>query len=126
MPRILLAASALIVTGAACASTVLAPVRPTADTPLRCELQLTETRGATELVARAHTAKALQGDYALKIHQRSAGGTATLTQSGPFEAGPGAPALLAETTLGGTRRSIEAELTVTSGNLHHRCHSADL
>ncbi|MCC5983987.1 MAG: hypothetical protein JJU42_06450 [Rhodobacteraceae bacterium] len=128
MPRFLLAATALIVTGAACATTVIAPARsvPKADTPLRCDLQITETRTGTELVARAHASRALKGSYALDIRQRGAGGSASIRQSGDFEAGPGEPAVLAETTLGGTRRSIEAELTLTSGKITRRCHSADL
>ena len=128
MPRILMAASALIITGAACASTVMTPARSVtkADAPLRCELQLTETRDGTELVARAHADRTLSGTYALDIRQRSAGGSATIRQSGDFEADPGKPALLAESTLGGTRRSIEAELTLTADQITRRCHSADL
>lgn len=128
MPRILLAATALIITGAACASTVIAPARsvPKADAPLVCELQITETRTGTELVARAHASRALEGTYALDIRQRGGGGSATIRQSGEFEAAPGKPVLLAETTLGGPRRSIEAELTLTSGKIMRRCHSADL
>lgn len=128
MPRILLAATALIVTGAACATTVIAPARsvPKADAPLRCELQITETRTGTELVARAHAGRALEGSYALDIRQRGAGGSATIRQSGAFEVAPGKPAILAETTLGGPRRSFEAELTLTSGKITRRCHSADL
>ncbi len=128
MTRFVLAATALIVTGAACASTALTPSKHMSDTdaPLRCEMQLTETRAGTELVARAHATRALTGTYALDIRQRSGGGSATIRQSGDFDATPGTPVLLAETTLGGTRRSVEAELTLTSGKITRRCHTAEL
>lgn len=81
--------------------------------PVRCELVLTETRGSTSIEGRVAADRAVRGTWRMTIAARSAGGRSTIAQSGDFSVGPGAPAVLGQTTLGGSRAQYRAELELT-------------
>lgn len=131
--RLPLAAAALIVTGAACATALGSnpmtrpaeghSARTTENAPLRCELRLSDTSGGgVEVTALAHADRPLSGSYALDIRQHSAGGgSASVRQSGNFDAAPGTPAKLTQSRFSGSRANLEASLTLTSGTLESRC-----
>jgi len=78
--------------------------------PVRCELILDEARGATTIQGRVTADRPVHGSYRLSITSSGNGGRATINQSGDFDARPGAPAILGETTLGGARRNYRADL----------------
>lgn len=81
--------------------------------PLRCELILSESRGATTIEGRVSSERAVTGTYRLSISSASSGGRAMINQSGDFEARPGAPAVLGQTTLGGNRGQYRADLELS-------------
>jgi hypothetical protein len=89
-----------------------APANTGGTGPVRCELVLDEARGSTTIQGRVTTERPVSGTYRLSIASRSAGGSATINQSGDFDARPGAPALLGQTTLGGARGNHRADLEV--------------
>ena len=81
--------------------------------PVRCELVLDEARGATTIEGRDSADRPVRGTYRLSISSSSSGGRAMINQSGDFEAGPGAPAVLGQTTLGGARSQFRADLELS-------------
>lgn len=81
--------------------------------PLRCELVLSESRGATTIEGRVSADRPVAGTYRLSIASSSSGGRAMIDQSGDFEARPGAPAILGQTTLGGNRAQYRADLELS-------------
>lgn len=81
--------------------------------PLRCELILSEARGATTIQGRVSAERPVAGTYRLSISSSSSGGRAMINQSGDFEARPGAPAILGQTTLGGPSGQYRADLELT-------------
>jgi hypothetical protein len=81
--------------------------------PIRCELILDETRGNTTIEGRVSTDRPVHGSYRLSITSSSSGGRAMINQSGDFTASPGSPAVLGQTTLGGTRAQYRADLEVS-------------
>jgi hypothetical protein len=89
--------------------------------PVRCELILDEARGSTTFQGRVTADRAVSGTYRLSITSRSAGGSAVIRQSGEFEAGPGAPALLGQTTLGGAPARHDADLELTIAGRRQSC-----
>lgn len=112
LPALVLGLSVAGFAAAACgipptsASTVSAP-------PLRCELILSEARGATTIEGRVSAERPVAGTYRLSISSSSSGGRAMINQSGDFEARPGAPAILGQTTLGGPSGQYRADLELT-------------
>ena len=85
----------------------------TSAAPLRCELILSEARGATTIQGRVSAERPVAGTYRLSISSSSSGGRAMINQSGDFEARPGAPAILGQTTLGGPSGQYRADLELT-------------
>ena len=81
--------------------------------PVRCELVLDEARGSTTIQGRVSADRPVSGSYRLSISSSSSGGRSMINQSGEFEARPGAPAVLGETTLGGARAQYRADLELT-------------
>ena len=123
MSPIPMAVTALIVTGAACATTLGSSymTNTRSDDPLRCELALSDVGNSVRVHAHAHVGKPMNGSYELDIHQRSAGGRSTIRQSGTFSASPGNPAQLGQATVSGSRSTIEADLTVRAGAHERHC-----
>jgi hypothetical protein len=97
-----------------------------AATPLRCEIALDAVGSGTEITGTVHSDRPVVGHYQMAITSRSAGGRATIRQSGAFEAGPDAPAILGETRLMGSPASQDVDLTVTINGERLRCGAADL
>ncbi|MCC5989626.1 MAG: hypothetical protein JJT95_18315 [Pararhodobacter sp.] len=81
--------------------------------PVRCELRIDALPGQTVFGGQVSADRPVHGSYRLGISSRSAGGSATISQSGDFEARPGVPALLGETRLGGTPAGYRAELEIS-------------
>jgi hypothetical protein len=80
--------------------------------PVRCEISISDARGSTTIEGRVNADRAVSGTYRLAISSRSSGGQAMINQSGDFTAGPNAPAVLGQTTLGGSRGQYRANLEV--------------
>lgn len=99
------------------------PVHASGD-PVRCELVLNEARGATTIEGRVSTDRPVSGTYRLSIASRSSSGSATINQSGDFDARPGSPALLGQTTLGGARANYRADLELNVGGRRLTCAEA--
>ncbi len=89
--------------------------------PLRCELRITERAGATTIAGRVSADRLVQGSYRLAIAAQGGGGSATISQSGEFEARPGAPAELGQATLGGSAARYRADLEILVDGLRLRC-----
>lgn len=89
--------------------------------PLRCEVVLDEARGSTSIAGRVSTDRPVSGTYRMSITSRSAGGSAVINQSGDFEARPGTPVVLGQTTLGGSRAQYRADLEVTVSGQRQSC-----
>lgn len=94
--------------------------------PLRCEIALDAVHGGTEITGTVHSDRPVVGSYALAITSRSAGGSATIRQSGAFQAGPDSPATLGETRLMGGPASQDVDLSVTVDGERLTCGTAAL
>lgn len=92
-----------------------------ADGPVRCEISITDARGATTIEGRVSADRTVSGTYQLAISSRSSGGQAMINQSGEFTASPAEPALLGQTTLGGSRAQYAADLDVRVNGERLRC-----
>ncbi len=113
----------LSATGIAAACAIPSVRASTSDpaAPVRCEISIDEARGATTIEGRVNATRRVNGEYRLAITSRSSGGSATINQSGDFSAGPDTPALLGETTLGGSRSQYRAELEIRFDGQRLRC-----
>ncbi|KPQ04801.1 MAG: hypothetical protein HLUCCA12_16270 [Rhodobacteraceae bacterium HLUCCA12] len=89
--------------------------------PVRCEIRIDDTQGATAIEGRVDADRPIRGHYRLSIASRSAGGSSTIDQSGEFQAAPGAPAILGQTTLGGSPGQYSAALDVDVEGARLRC-----
>lgn len=102
-----------------------APGSGPARAPLRCEIALDAVRGGTEITGIVTSdVRAVAGDYRLAITSRSAGGSATIRQSGAFQARPGQPAILGQTRLMGPPASQDVDLSVTVAGARLLCASS--
>jgi hypothetical protein len=101
-----------------------AQVIPASADPVRCEIVLDERRGMTTIEGRVSAGRAVAGSYRLAIRSASSAGSAAISQSGDFEARPGAPAILGQTTLSGPRASFRAELELNVGGQRLTCSEA--
>lgn len=93
----------------------------TAADPLRCELRIAERGATTVIEGRVSADRVVQGSYRLAIAARSSGGSAMINQSGEFEARPGMPAELGQTTLGGSAAQYRADLEIRVDGQRLRC-----
>ena len=89
--------------------------------PVRCEISITDARGATTIEGRVNADRPVSGTYHLAISSRSSGGQAMINQSGDFSATPATPATLGQTTLGGSRAQYAADLEVRVNGERLRC-----
>lgn len=104
---------AFTATAAACAMPISALDTPTNDSgPLRCEVVVTGPQGAPRFEGRVEADRPVSGTYRMEIQRIGAAGDARITQSGTFEAAPGAPALVGQASFGGDRAGYEAVLTL--------------
>jgi hypothetical protein len=94
---------------------------PASAEPVRCEIVLDERRGQTTIEGRVSAGRPVSGSYRLAIRAASAAGTSAISQSGAFEARPGAPAILGQTTLAGPRANFRAELELNVGGQRLTC-----
>lgn len=94
--------------------------------PLRCEIALDAVRGGTRIEGRVISATPVTGTYEMQITSRMGGGRASISQSGDFDARPGAPALLGETEMRGAPASHEVELEIRVGARRLSCAEAAL
>lgn len=118
-PAIVLGLSAATFVAAACA--IPASQASSRNAPVRCELILDETRGATTIEGRVSADRPVSGSYRLSITSSGAGGQASISQSGDFQAGPDRAAVLGTTTLAGTPARHRAELELTLPGESLRC-----
>lgn len=127
LPALALGGAVLGLAAAACAipaseaGTVTASASASAPAPVRCEVSITEARGATTIEGRVSAAHAVSGSYRLAILGRSAGGRSGITQSGDFSVSPDAPAMLGRTTLSGSRAQFTADLELRVNGEELRC-----
>ena len=89
--------------------------------PVRCEISITDSRGATTIEGRVSADRPVSGTYRLAISSRSSGGQAMINQSGDFTASPATPATLGQTSLGGPRGQYAADLEVSVNGERLRC-----
>lgn len=89
--------------------------------PVRCEISISDARGATTIEGRVNADRPVHGTYTLAISSRSAGGQSMINQSGDFTATPATPATLGQTTLGGSRAQYAADLEVRVNGERLRC-----
>lgn len=116
-----LAAAACVMPAASASDAPASPVQASTVEPLRCELVLTEKRGATTIEGRVSADRPVRGTYRIAIRSTSGGGRAMISQSGDFEARPGAPVVLGQTTLGGSRAHFSAELDLSVAGQRLTC-----
>ena len=69
--------------------------------------------GGTRVLGRVTADHAVAGSYAMQITSRSAGGSASIRQSGDFSAAAGRPETIAETELTGTPANQRVDLSIT-------------
>ena len=91
---------------------------------MRCEISITGTPGATTFEGRINADRTVHGTYRMAISNRSSGGQAMIDQSGDFTAGPRMPAILGQTTLGGSRGQYRADLEVSVDGQRLRCNES--
>jgi len=94
--------------------------------PLRCEIALTPVPGGTSIAGRVTSDRPVAGTYAMTVTSHSAGGGATIRQSGDFEAGPGRTDPIAETRLTGGPAQQQVELQIHVGSQRLTCADAAL
>lgn len=99
---------------------------PAAPEPLRCEVALDAVRGGTRIEGRVVSSTPVSGTYQMQITSRMGGGRASISQSGEFDARPGAPALLGETEMRGGPASHQVELEIRVGARRLTCSGTDL
>lgn len=131
LPALALGSLALGLAAAACAipaseaGTASASASASASVPVpeqvRCEVSITEARGATTIEGRVSAAQAVRGSYRLAILGRSAGGRSSISQSGDFSAAPGTPIVLGQTTLRGSPAQFAADLDLRVNGEELRC-----
>lgn len=114
-------AAAACVMPATSSNLTVSPVQASTSGPVRCEIVLNEARGATTIEGRVSTDRAISGTYRLAIRSSSSGGRAMINQSGDFEARPGAPVVLGQTTLGGSRANYSADLELSVAGQRLTC-----
>lgn len=105
--------------------TPAAPAAAAAE-PLRCEVALDAIRGGTRIEGRVLSSTPVRGTYEMQITSRMGGGRASITQSGAFEASPGAPVLLGETEMVGAPASHQVDLEIRVGSRRLTCAEAEL
>jgi hypothetical protein len=110
---------ALAGVAAACAPATATEPGAASAQPLRCEITLDPQAGGTRIAGTVHADRAVSGTYTMAVTSRSAGGQATIRQSGDFVATPGQPAHLGETRLPGTpaQQHVDLELRVEGQRL---------
>jgi len=94
--------------------------------PVRCEISITDARGSTTIEGRVNADRPVSGTYRLAISSRSSGGQAMINQSGDFTASPTAPAMLGQTSLGGSRAQYSADLEVRVNGEQLHCRNSTL
>lgn len=107
---------------AAC-STALAdnPAAAHATAPVVCEIALDAVPGGTRIAGRVTADQAVAGSYTMQITSRSAGGSASISQSGDFAAAAGRTETIAETQLTGTPASQSVDLAITVAGRRLTC-----
>jgi hypothetical protein len=103
-----------------------APGATASTAPVRCEIQLSESHGATVIEGHVHARTPVSGQYELEITARSGGGVSTIRQSGDFALPAGGETMLGQTRLSGPRSRFEAELTLQARGRTTRCTDARL
>jgi hypothetical protein len=112
--------------GAAADAAPGAPGATSASAPLRCEIQLSESHGATVIEGHVQSRLPINGHYEMEITARSGGGVSTIRQSGDFALSAGGEAMLGQTRLSGPRARFDAELTLQAQGRTLRCAEARL
>lgn len=124
LPALVLGGAVIGLAAAACgipASQAGTSTTTRAAGPVRCEISITDARGATTIEGRVSAERPVSGTYRMAIASRGAGGQSTINQSGDFSASPAAPALLGQTTLSGSRAQYSADLELRVNGEALRC-----
>ncbi|MCC0077489.1 MAG: hypothetical protein H6898_13070 [Rhodobacter sp.] len=82
--------------------------------------------GGTSIAGRVTSDRPVAGTYEMTVTSRSAGGRATIRQSGDFEAGPGQTDPITETRLSGSPAQQQVELQIHVGGQRLTCADAAL
>lgn len=96
------------------------------DSPLRCEVALERVRGGTMLMGTVTSDSDVEGTYTMAITSRSNGGSASIRQSGAFEADANRTTTLGETRLMGSPSSQTVELEIRVDGQRMSCDQAEL
>jgi hypothetical protein len=118
------AAFGLPASGAGADAEAATPASGNRSAPLACEIVLDERRGSTTIEGRVTSDRAVRGSYRLAIRSSSRAGSTAISQSGDFDARPGVPEVLGQTTLAGPRGNFTAELELTVGGRRLTCSEA--
>lgn len=110
---------------AACTATAETGTADTASAPLRCEIALDAIPGGTRLAGMLTSDRPVAGSYEMRITSRSAGGSASIAQSGDFAA-PAGRTMFAETELFGSPASQSVDLSVRINGQRMSCASPAL
>lgn len=86
-----------------------------------CELRLTPIPGGTRLEAYLSPRAGMSGSYAVKVRDSGHGGSATIDQSGDFNAAAGDDLVLSEIELSTSARRLDAEFKLRSGGTTYVC-----
>lgn len=122
LPALVLGAAVIGLAAAACGIPASHAGKASAGAaPVRCEISISDVRGATTIEGRVNADRPVSGTYHLAISSRSSGGQAMINQSGDFSATPATPATLGQTTLGGSRAQYAADLEVRVNGERLRC-----
>ncbi len=97
-------AMALALTGAAFAATGMA----SQDTPLRCEIEVTQTGGMISLVGLVEADQAMAGSYSFAVESSGGSGSSNIRQGGGFSVAPG------ETVTLGRSRATEVQAMISA------------
>lgn len=109
------AATLLIGAGAA-----VATAGPSPD-PNRCEIVAEKHGAGVSIIGLYYAAKALDGEYSLRVRGSGRSGTTDMFQGGEFSVDPTQPAELGHVLLGGSGVSYDATLVVKAAGKTWRC-----
>lgn len=97
------------------------PSGPAPSGPVRCEIQVTPANGMIALAGVVHADIAVGGSYSFRVSGGGRGGSANISQGGPFAAGPSAAVTLGSVLVGSAGGNYDATLEVTANGATVLC-----
>ncbi len=87
---------------------------------IKCEIQVTKSKGEVELTGIVHALMATSGSYRFKVTNDGDGGSANINQGGDFQLAAGESTVVGSTTLGNAD-ALNVKLSVTSDHGSATC-----